>query len=64
MGGYESRCIVFVSGRREGSRIGEVSLAAEMFVLDVSKPRETGSISKRCDDEPSDTRILTRYSPW
>jgi hypothetical protein len=26
---------------------GQVSLAADMFVLDVSKPRETGVTSKR-----------------
>jgi hypothetical protein len=27
--------------------VGEVSLAAEMFVLDVSKPRKNGGTSKR-----------------
>lgn len=48
MGGYESRWIVFVSGHRTDSRVGEVSLGAEMLVLDVSKPQETDSISKRC----------------
>jgi hypothetical protein len=40
-----------VSMKARGFEVdGQVSLAAEMFVLDVSKPRQTGSISKRRTD--------------
>jgi hypothetical protein len=38
-----------ISMKARGSEVdGQVSLAAEMVVLDVSKPRETSSFSKRC----------------